>query len=96
MSNDIKTTVHIPSHEEDKTRKGPNRQLTLGIIIEWIKIQGLDDYTTNGLIQLASKYPASALPSFRRNFNLMIARVRQSRKEEQTETNKEKDEKFNE
>jgi hypothetical protein len=53
------------------------------VITNWIKIQGLDEYTTNGLIELASKYPTQALPSFRRNFNLMIERVRTKRQKEQ-------------
>jgi hypothetical protein len=68
---------------KDKTRKGPNRQLTFEIVSDWIKIQGMDEYTTEGLIELASKYPTNALPSFKKNFNLMIARVRQKRKQEQ-------------
>ena len=83
--NQIQAKIVIPGHLKDKNRKGPNRQLTFGIVSEWIKLQGFDDYTTNGLIDLASKYPTNALPSFRRNFNLMIARVRQQRHEEQRE-----------
>jgi len=83
--NQIQAKIVIPGHLKDKNRKGPNRQLTFGIVSEWIKLQGFDDYTTNGLIDLASKYPTNALPSFRRNFNLMIARVRQQRREEQRE-----------
>jgi len=33
------------------------RQLTLETISEWIRLQGFDDYTTNGLIELAGRYP---------------------------------------
>ena len=76
----IKTQVFVPGR--DKHRKF-HRQLTFEIISDWIKMQGLDDYTTNGLIELASRYPTQALPSFRRNFNLMIQRVRQKRRQEQ-------------
>lgn len=63
--------------------KGPKKLLTFEMISEWIRMQGFDEYTTNGLIELASRYPTQALPSFRRNFNLMIARVRAKRQEEQ-------------
>lgn len=84
QGNQIQAKITMPgSGRKDKTRKGPNRQLTLEIVSEWIKLQGMDEYTTNGLIELASNYPTNALPSFRKNFNLMIARVRQKRKEEQ-------------
>lgn len=83
MGDSINAKVHIPGNESDKTRKGPNRQLTFDIICKWIKLQGMDEYTTNGLIELASKVPTSALHHFRKNFNLMIARVRQARNEEQ-------------
>ncbi len=81
--NQINAKVSIPNHHQDKTRKGPNRLLTFEIISSWIKLQGMDEYTTNGLIALAATYPTQALPSFRRNFNLMIARVRQQRQQEQ-------------
>jgi hypothetical protein len=76
----IKTSVFMPG-------KGPSsrvgRQLTFEMISEWIHLQGFDEYTANGLIELASRYPTHALPSFRKNFNLMIQRVRQKRKQEQ-------------
>lgn len=85
MSNQINAKIFIPGHLKDSKRVGPNRQLTFEIISDWIKLQGLDDYTTTGLIEMASKYPTTALQSFRRNFNLMIARVRQKRREEQQE-----------
>lgn len=75
----IKAQVFIPGKGKSRLQ----RQLTLEIISNWIKLQGFDEYTTNGLIELASKYPTQALPSFRRNFNLMIERVRQKRRQEQ-------------
>lgn len=75
----INAKIQIPN--QGKSGK-LQRILTLDIISEWIKIQGFDEYTTNGLIELASKYPAQALPSFKRNFNLMIERVRAQRKRE--------------
>jgi hypothetical protein len=74
----IKASVYIPGKAKSKLQ----RQLTLEIISGWIKLQGFDEYTTNGLIELASRYPTQALPSFRRNFNLMIERVRAKRKAE--------------
>ncbi len=78
----IQAKVYVPG-------KGPGsklqRQLTFDMISEWIRLQGLDEYTTNGLIELAGRYPTQALPSFRRNFNLMIQRVRQKRKKEMGE-----------
>ena len=89
--NQIQAKILIPGHLKDKTRKGPNRQLTFEIVSSWIKIQGLDDYTTNGLIEIAAKYPTNALQRFRKNFNLMIARVRQQRREEQHQEEKGKD-----
>lgn len=81
--NKISTKFYIRSHGEDKTRGHPNCKLTYGVVCEWIKLQGLDEYTTKGLIDMAGRIPTSALPHFRRNFNLMIARVRQKRQEEQ-------------
>lgn len=64
-------------------RPGPQKLVTLGRVVEWIRKQDFDEYTQNGLIDLAATYPTSALPSFRRNFNLMIQRVRAKRKKEQ-------------
>lgn len=74
----IKASVTIPG--KGKTRV--SRQLTFEMISEWIKLQGFDEYTTNGLIALAAKYPTQALPSYKRNFNLMIERVRVKRRAE--------------
>jgi hypothetical protein len=74
----IKAKVSIPGRTHTKLA----RQLTFQMISEWIRLQGLDDYTTQGLIEMASKYPTQALPSFRKNFNLMIERVRVKRRSE--------------
>jgi hypothetical protein len=57
--------------------------LTLELLTSWIRRMNLDEYTTEGLITLASKYPAAALPSFRKNVNLMIQRVRTQRQKDQ-------------
>jgi hypothetical protein len=76
----IKAQVYMPGKSHGKL----HRLLTFDTISEWIKLQGFDDYTTNGLIELASKYPTQALPSFRKNFNLMIERVRAKRRQEST------------
>lgn len=86
--NEIKTEVFIPGR--GKQARGvaqypAGRLMTLEVISEWIRLQGLDEYTTNGLIELAGGYPTQALPHFRRNFNLMIARVRAKRQEEQNQ-----------
>lgn len=75
----IKASVYIPGKSGSSRLQ---RQLTLEIITEWIKIQGFDEYTTNGLIELAERYPTQALPSFRKNFNIMIERVRAKRRKE--------------
>jgi hypothetical protein len=72
----IKASVNVPGKSSSKLQI----QLTLEIITNWIKIQGFDEYTTQGLIELAQRYPTQALPSFRKNFNVMIERVRNKRK----------------
>ena len=79
--NRMAANVFIPGRDlHGQDRVGANRQLTLGIISEWIRMQGFDEFTEQGLIDIASKYPHSALKSFRKNFNLMIARVREDRR----------------
>lgn len=75
----IQAQVYVPGKGSGRLQ----RMLTFEMISNWIKLQGFDEYTTNGLIELASKYPTQALPSFRKNFNLMIERVRQKRRQEQ-------------
>lgn len=74
----IKASVSVAGLSGSRSR----RLLTLETVITMIRNQGLDDYTTEGLIELASRYPTQALPSFRKNFNLMIDRVRQKRRAE--------------
>lgn len=85
--NEIKTEVFIPGSGGKQARGmaqyPAGRLMTLEVISDWIRLQGLDEYTTQGLIEIAGKYPTQALPHFRRNFNLMIARVRDKRREEQ-------------
>ena len=86
--NEIKTEIFIPGKTKQASgvaQYPTGRLMTLGVITEWIKLQGLDDYTTQGLIEMAGRYPTQALPSFRKNFNLMIARVRVKRQEEQNQ-----------
>ncbi len=77
----INASVYVPGQSNSRMQG----LLTLETITNWIKLQGLDDYTTNGLIDLAKKYPTQALPSFRKNFNLMIERVRLKRRQDQNE-----------
>lgn len=82
----ISAKVSVPGKDGYRTlgsRGGLKRLLTLDNVKEMIRNHGLDEYTTNGLIELASKYPTQALPTFRKNFNLMIQRVRAKRKLEQ-------------
>lgn len=80
------------SHIQVKVSLGQNdtknfsKMVTLERVIEWIKRQELDDYTTKGLIEAASKYPTAALSSFHKNFNIMLQRVRAKRKLAQGET----------
>ena len=85
--NGIQAKIMIPDtlRGDKDDRVGPNRQLTFETISDWIKLQGFDEYTETGLIELASRYPTSALKSFRKNFNLMLARVRENRKREQNQ-----------
>jgi hypothetical protein len=75
----ISAKVHVPGKSDSQLRI----PLTLKRVSEWIRLQGFDEYTTDGLIKIASRYPDSALNHFRRNFNLMIQRVRAQRKLEQ-------------
>jgi hypothetical protein len=75
--------IHISIPGDDGRPKRIRRLLTLDNIILYIQQQELDEYTTNGLIALAEKYPTNALPSFRKNINIMINRVRTRRRKEQ-------------
>ena len=77
----IRAKVVVPGRSNYKFQ----RQLTLDTVCDWIRLQRLDEYTTNGLIELARGYPTQALPAFRKNFNIMIQRVRQKRRKEQNQ-----------
>jgi len=74
-------SIDIPG-EEGKPKRF-RRLLTLDQMKKLIHNMELDEYTTNGLIEMASKYPTHALPSFRKNINIMINRVRAKRQKEQ-------------
>jgi hypothetical protein len=56
--------------------------LTLESVTRWIQRLEFDEYTTKGLIELASNYPSNALPHFKNNINLMVNRVRAKRAKE--------------
>lgn len=73
--------ISIPGDDDGRPRK-LRRLLTLDDLVSWIRLQELDDYTTNGLIEIASRYPTHALPMFRKNINIMINRVRAKRRKE--------------
>jgi hypothetical protein len=77
MANQVNVKLDI-GHEASRVKI----PLTLDRVIFYIRQQGFDEYTTNGLIKLASNTPSGALGSFRKNFNLMINRVRAQRKKE--------------
>jgi hypothetical protein len=81
MNEPSKMAFKVNAGERKPSKIG--RLLTLDQIKEWIAKQGFDEYTTKGLIELASNYPTQALPHFQRNFNLMLQRVRQKRHQEQ-------------
>lgn len=83
MSEPSRMQVKVTLGEEHGPRPRVTPQLTLERVINWIDRQPLDDYTKKGLAKLAATYPNAALPSFRRNFNLMIQRVRAKRRQEQ-------------
>lgn len=87
MSEPTKMNISVTSESHGRKSR-VTRALTLDKVIEWIKShEDFDDFTINGLIEIASKYPNTALPSFRKNFNIMLARVRQKRSAEQGEVN---------
>lgn len=82
MSEGGRMDIHISIPGEDNKPKRLRRLLTLDHLVQWIQSQELDDYTTNGLIELASRYPTHALPMFRKNITVMINRVRARRRRE--------------
>ena len=78
MSEVGKMDFHISmpnNHDPDRSTK-PGRLLTLDQVISWIQRQELDDPTTQGVIKIISKYPTHALPSVRKNFSILVSRVR--------------------
>ena len=82
MPEPSKLSIQVTS--ESCGRKTVIRRLfTLDALCDWIRNLELDDYTINGLIQLASRYPDAALPSFKKNINLMIQRVRAKKQKDQ-------------
>jgi len=83
MSEAGRMDIHISIPGDDGRPKRIRRLLTLDHMIQYIQQQELDEYTTNGLIALAESYPTNALPSFRKNINVMINRVRARRRKEQ-------------
>lgn len=79
MPESLNAKVNVPGKGKTKLQ----RQLTLEVIIDHIKKQTyLDEYTINGLIDIANRYPTQAFPAFKRNFNMMIERVRNKRRQE--------------
>jgi hypothetical protein len=79
MGNQINMSLSVQGKAKDKQFHLP---LTLDKVAEWIKLQEFDEYTTKGLIDLAGRYPTNALWQFRKNFNLMVNRVRAKRRKE--------------
>ncbi len=72
--NQLKISVGVAGEDSRKSRIAP--LLTLERVVQWIKSHNFDQKTEEGLIELAANYPNAALPSFRRNFNVMLNRVR--------------------
>lgn len=75
----MKFSIQVPGASSGSSI---SRLTTLESVISWIKSHQLDDYTTKGLIVLASRYPNNALPLFKKNFHVMLQRVRANRKKE--------------
>lgn len=71
---------------QNKRNSSISPLLTLDKVIDFIRSHNFDEYTTKGLIDLASAYPNNALSSFRKNFNLMVQRVRAKRIKDQNFT----------
>ena len=76
--------VTMPGDEDNVHGRNTARPLvTLDRVISWIRSLELDEYTTDGLIKTAENYPHGSLPMFRKNFDTMLARVRQKRSQEE-------------
>ena len=84
-ANKMNFRVTLPGDDE-KTHNQRNTarpMITLDKVVSWVRSLDLDEYTTNGLIKLAEGYPYGSLPMFRKNFDVMLARVRQTRLQEE-------------
>jgi len=76
--------VTMPGDEDNVHGRNTARPLvTLDRVVSWIRSLELDEYTTDGLIKTAENYPHGALSLFRKNFDTMLARVRQKRSQEE-------------
>jgi hypothetical protein len=76
--------VTMPGDEDNVHGRNTARPLvTLERVVSWIRSLELDEYTTDGLIKTAENYPHGALSLFRKNFDTMLARVRQKRSQEE-------------
>ena len=76
--------VTMPGDEDNVHGRNTAKPLvTLDRVVLWIRSLELDEYTTDGLIKTAENYPHGALSLFRKNFDTMLARVRQKRSQEE-------------
>lgn len=83
MAERLDVKISLPG--EDGRPRRPGRLLTLEQVLSWIKLQELDDYTYQGLEKIISKYPTHALSSIKKNFGLLLNRVRAQRKKDDNE-----------
>lgn len=86
MSEASRLDVKISMPGDEDRPKRPGRLLTLEQVMNWIRLQELDEYTYTGLEKIISRYPTHALPSIKRNFNTLVNRVRAQRRKEQNES----------
>jgi hypothetical protein len=82
MSEPTRLSIQVTAGDSNR-KSNISRLFTLETLIQWINLLELDDYTRNGLVEIASRYPATALPYFKKNINLMIQRVRAKRIKDQ-------------
>jgi hypothetical protein len=82
--NKLAFKISNDQQQENSKRPKANRVVTHERVAEWIRRQGLDQLTTEDLIELSSRYPVGALASFKKNFHLMIQRVRATQRKEKT------------
>jgi hypothetical protein len=86
MSEASKLNISISAGQEGRPKR-IIKQVTLARVIQWIESHGHDEYTTKGLVELASRYPTAALPSFQKNYQILLNRVRAKRNQEQGGSN---------